>query len=43
MSHVFPTEDPQIRHQKVKNKKNLWFISKDHYPLSDGDWSPLDK
>lgn len=39
MSHVFPTEDPQIRHQKVKNKKNLWFITRriiTHYLMETG-------
>lgn len=27
MSHVISTEDPQIHHQKAKNKKNPWFIT----------------
>lgn len=39
MSHVFPPEDPQIRHQKVKNKKNLWFITRriiTHYLMETG-------
>lgn len=36
---LFPTEDPQILHQKVKNKKNLWFITRriiTHYLMETG-------